>query len=116
MKGFSDQGRLRPEQLTFNYRLSRARMVVECAFGRLKARWRCLLKRNDSDIANLTNIVIACCILHNICESRGDGIIPQWLNEVENHRQAGDANQGRGVEAEQIRNALVNYFVQENEL
>ncbi|KAM7152503.1 uncharacterized protein RBU57_012649 [Macrochelys suwanniensis] len=38
-------GSLDSSQDLFNYRLSKCRMVVECAFGRLKARWRSLLTR-----------------------------------------------------------------------
>ena len=34
---------LTPKQLYFNYRLSRARMVTEGAYGQLKGRWRVLL-------------------------------------------------------------------------
>ena len=46
-------------------RLSNARVVVEHAYGRLKGRWQCLLKRNNISVAT-------CCVLHNICESNGD--------------------------------------------
>ena len=38
LKHFSDNERLTREQHTFNYWLSKARMVVENAFGRLKGR------------------------------------------------------------------------------
>ena len=47
MKPFSGVSSLTPQQKHFNYRLSRARIVVENAFGRLKVRWRRLMKRND---------------------------------------------------------------------
>ena len=53
MKPYSDTGRLTSQQLTFNYRLSRACNVAENAFDCLKARWHCLLKCNDSYILNM---------------------------------------------------------------
>ena len=40
MKAFPDNGRLSCEQKLFNYRLSKARIVVEHSYGRLKGRWR----------------------------------------------------------------------------
>ena len=45
MKPYTGTG-LSDKQKKYNTRLSRAHGVVECAFGRLKGRWRSLLKRN----------------------------------------------------------------------
>ena len=66
MKAFSDNGSLSCQQKAFNYRLSRARVVVEHAYGRLKGRWRTLLKRNDTSVHDLLKLVAACCVLHNM--------------------------------------------------
>ena len=60
MKPFSDTG-LTNRQRKFNYQLSHSRVVVENAFGRLKGRWRFLMKCNDNDIKYVPNIVTACC-------------------------------------------------------
>ena len=40
-------------QRYFNYRLSRARMVTECAYGQLKGRWRFLLRKSESKKDNV---------------------------------------------------------------
>ena len=64
---------------TFNYRLSRARMCVENAFGRLKGHWRCLMKRMDYNIDNVPNVVAACVTLHNLCEILGDQCREEWF-------------------------------------
>ena len=79
MKPFSENGRLTEKQRYFNYRLSRARMVVECAFGRLKGRWRSLLKRIDIDVKFMPTYVAACCVLHNICEVHKDTFNDRWM-------------------------------------
>ena len=63
MKPFAHNTALSPQQKKFNYTLSRSRIVVENAFGRLKARWRRLTKRNDMDVTNIPHVVTACCIL-----------------------------------------------------
>ena len=47
MKSYSDSGNLSRAQQHYNYWQSRARMVVENDFGRLKGRWKCLLKCMD---------------------------------------------------------------------
>ena len=51
----------------FNEHGSKARVIVECAFGKLKGQWRCLasgLKTRDPKM--WVDIVLACCCLHNI--------------------------------------------------
>ena len=50
----------------YNYRVSRARIVVENAYGRLKARWRRLMKRNDMHVDHIPQVIAAACILHNV--------------------------------------------------
>ena len=80
------------EQQSFNYRLSRARMVIENAYGRLKGRWRCLLKRLDVHVNNVPVVVAACCTLHNICEIHGEHFDHEWLNEGQILQQPGNYN------------------------
>lgn len=50
----------------FNYRLSRARCVVENAFGILTARWRCFRKNLEVQPDFVDKIVLASCCLHNM--------------------------------------------------
>ncbi|XP_065455330.1 uncharacterized protein LOC135984327 [Chrysemys picta bellii] len=71
----------------FNYRLSKCRMVVECAFGRLKARWHCLLTMLDLTAISIPNVITACCVLYNICESKGEMFMAGWEVEA-NHLAA----------------------------
>ena len=54
------------EKRTYNYRIYRGCIVVEIAFGCLKARWRRLLKWNDVIVKNISNVVAAACVLHNM--------------------------------------------------
>ncbi|XP_038561358.1 protein ALP1-like isoform X2 [Micropterus salmoides] len=78
MKGYSLEHRLSPKQRRFTYTLSSARSVVDSAFTRLKGRWRCLQKKSDIDVLMMPRVVAACCVLHNICENRGDRFLPEW--------------------------------------
>ena len=117
MKPFPRHANLTRSQKSYNYRQSRARMVVENAFGRLKARWRCLLKRYDCHISKLPDTIVTCCILHNICESHGEHFDDNWMTEVqieENRMRVEQPDRNINVEAgsqtaQQIRNALVSW-------
>ena len=50
-------------------------MAVKRAFGILKARWRCLLNCLDHNIEKLSDVIISCCVLHNIYQMKGDSYI-----------------------------------------
>lgn len=78
MKPFLDNGHLTPQQEVYNKKTSRARVVVENTFGRLKGRWRCLQKRNDCSLERVMSMVLTCCVLHNLCESHGEEYREEW--------------------------------------
>lgn len=65
---------LSQEQMYFTYRLSRARMVTEGAYGQLKDRWRILLRKCENSPEYLKTMTLACMVLHNICLDLGDTI------------------------------------------
>jgi len=52
-------------QKVFNYRLSRARRIVENAFGILVSRFRIFQKLIATDVNTVDKMVLAACALHN---------------------------------------------------
>ncbi len=111
---------LTKEQKYFNYRLSRARMVVESAFGMLKGRWRVLLRKCEASKDTVKLYSLACVVLHNLCLQRGDTVPRSWdlkLDDIGNHRRPTEKvrellvmvqgnNQQRGPGAERVREAI----------
>ncbi|XP_016754869.2 protein ALP1-like [Gossypium hirsutum] len=65
----------------FNEKIGEIQRVAKEAFGRLKGRWRCLLTRTDVKLPDLAVVVGACCVLHNICELKGEGFDPDLRSE-----------------------------------
>ena len=88
--------------------------MTENAFGRLKGRWRCLLKRNDTDLKYVVQQVAACCILHNVCEIHSDSFDDSWEmpDPEDNRTSSGAANQGSSTNTngQDVRDALATYF------
>ncbi len=85
-------------------------MVIENAFGRLKGRWEMLLKCNDVNINIMSDIVVACCILHNICELRKETYLPEWNtdHQCDVSAEATDREHNRVTDDVQaVRRALV---------
>ena len=62
------------KQLHFNYCLSKARMVIECAFGQLRERWLLLHRKSEANQHSFIVNILNCILLHNICIENGDSI------------------------------------------
>ena len=116
MKPFLDNGNLSADKSHFNYRLSRARMVVENAFVRLKGRWRCLLKQSEAGIERISSVVATCCVLHNMCEIFNEEFDSDLLtkSEATPSSSQGETNNtnNNASSSENIRKALVLSFQQ----
>jgi hypothetical protein len=63
-------GNLDVARRIYNYRLTRARRMVECAFGILCNKWRILHRAIDVCPDFCDVIVKTCCILHNFVRQR----------------------------------------------
>ena len=112
LKPFQDTRQLTADQHLFNRKFSRARVVVENAFGRLKGRWRCLLKRNDCDVELVKAMVMACCALHNLCETHGETYAPDWdTPEARAAEPEVALAQDAGEDGRDVREGLKRHFL-----
>ncbi|XP_025161498.1 putative nuclease HARBI1 [Harpegnathos saltator] len=66
---YRDNGHLTRAQRTFNQKLSSCRVIIENAFGCLKQRFRQLYHFKLRDIPQMTCVIHACCVLHNIANA-----------------------------------------------
>ncbi|XP_068250352.1 putative nuclease HARBI1 [Palaemon carinicauda] len=100
MKPYNLRG-LTNEQRIFNYRISRARRVVENAFGILVNRFQILLSTMQHHPSTVRLIVKACLILHNLMRTRYPGLQNQQLDRAENENHdfvPGAWREGRNLE------------------
>ena len=63
--------------------LCKMRFVVEHAFGRLKGRWRCLSKQNDTTMQYIIQQTAPWCILHNLCEMQEEEFEEDWRVDID---------------------------------
>lgn len=93
---------------------SRARRTIENAFGRLKGRWRRLLKdAMEVKLEDASKIVAVCCALHNLCEDMRDPFMTEW-NTTNQRMTTRSRSHADTDEATLIRNALKNHFVSQS--
>ena len=74
-----------------------------------------MLWRLDVDVSDASELVTACCALHDICEIHGD-IDDQWMEEVERQdlesTLASASSNQQAENAMNIRAAFMSYFNQ----
>ncbi|CAI5464531.1 unnamed protein product [Closterium sp. Yama58-4] len=69
-------------QATFNEYIEKGTAVGKDAIGRLKGRWRILLRRAEGKLHELPRLVGACCALHNFLEQKGEAFDSEWAYEA----------------------------------
>ena len=87
-------------------------MTVENTFGRWKGRFIRFRKCVDMEVPALVNVVLASCILHNICEIQNNDFLPQWEEPERAEEAVVGIDNVNIVEADayDIREALADYF------
>ena len=103
---------LTDERREFNRRISRARQCIECAFGILTAKWRCLKTELELSPAKVDNVVKACCILHNLIIDEEGLLVRPSRGELaeESPRSVGRHFNHSPKAAVKVRDLLVDYF------
>lgn len=133
LKPFS-QAELNAERKIFNYRLSRARRVIENVFGILANRFRIFHSSINLKLENTEKVVMACCVLHNfLCKKRqhnytsacsldqenfekgtielGDRPLPNTLIDLEKGH-----NRNSQLRAKNVRQSFVEYVCNEGQV
>ena len=107
------------EQVIFNALLRAARNPIECAYGRLKARWSILTRKIDLKLESVPVLVYAFFVLHNYCERNNSYIDESQVriqldiskqNEIKNQNNPDPIYSFDAGEGEVIRNTLVDYI------
>ncbi|CAI5986465.1 unnamed protein product [Closterium sp. NIES-65] len=96
------------DQLQYNQGVERAVAVARNAVRRLRSRWKLLSKRAETKVEELPEIVGACCVLHNLCEKRGERYDVAWEEGVGNEEEDADEaakSAAELAEEEEVRRA-----------
>lgn len=95
-------GKITPQKRIFNYRLSRARRVIENSFGILASKWRIFRKPIIASVSIVTKIIQATIVLHNWLRNDDLSNCPNLpyvkLHLVDQDFEIGSVISGRNVE------------------
>lgn len=89
-------------------------MVIECAFGRLNARFGALRRALDTNLADLPFVIYACFVLHNYCEAIKDTVdsVAEAIQHRENQPDTEPATRGDCMisEGKRVRRILTQFL------
>ena len=122
---------LSDEKRYYNYRLSRARMVSEGAFGKFKSRFRVFHRKCESSKESVKVMGLASVVLHNLCLELGD-MLPRSMDltvdaatnkrrdrdevaDILNLTNRNQKNYSNDKTAKGIRNSLTSFFWNEKQ-
>lgn len=125
---------LNNSEIIFNYRLSRARRLVENVFGILVWRFRIFSKPIDLKLETVDKVIYVACSLHNWLRktnsntyippqavdredlNNGNIISGEWREHVNSLDSVSQIGSNYKRAAEEVRSALAKYFMEENPL
>ena len=94
----------------FNYRLSRARRLIECSFGILANKWRIFHRPLNVSLSLAEDNIKVCCVLHNFVRDR-DGVRIENTLTVEGLFDMEPAAGPTSRLASHLKNKFADYFV-----
>lgn len=100
-------------QHAFNEKVNDVQKVAKEAFMRLKARWSCLQKRTEVKLQDLPVVLGACCVLHNICEMRGEELSQELRFHLFDDEMVPE-NVVRSINAMKARDQIAHKLLHQN--
>ena len=127
LKPFPGSNLTRKQEI-FNYRLSRGRRIIENVFGIMACRFRIFLKTIEVNPDFVSDIVMACCVLHNYLREKnaadytppgtfdqdtadGSFIPGSWREEINWPTLPKDKRKNASEYAKNVRKCMADYFV-----
>ena len=117
MKEYPNGGSTTQEQY-FGYRLCSVRNVIECSFGRLKARFAALKRAMDINMDDLPYVIYSCFVLHNFCELNKECVNGDQVRDAVTYdrdfqpatARIQGVNDCNELEGKRVRKVLTVYF------